>query len=371
MPYVLHHHFEPDMAPRALKPRDMGNGVVDHYDLGYVQNAIVLQVLAEFTQVDDAQAAVHDSRLVFPEPVFPMGPNCRVNPGNPLQLLASANGHVCYENGKITVKTQVSIDSDIDFHTGNILFVGDLSLEKNVRSGFEIQARTIRAHGVVEGATLKADKSIVCHGGIKGGKRAVVTAGANIRAAFCENAELAAQENILIDGSCLHSQIYVGKQCAIKGRLQGGHVRGASIVYVGEVLGGGSGTITTISLGYDPFLIRQAEALDASLLETKERLQYYKSHMERCEDLYKEFAPRFEKAEKKRRIFEKRREELWQRITASETLATAKVVVPGEVRPGVEISIGMVSFRVNDFLQDVAFSLADDEIRITSPALIK
>ena len=88
--YYLRHYFNPDFDYLNLKPGG-DNGASDVYSLGYVQNVIAGQVLAELVPLDNAEAG-YDRRFVLDKPVFPMptpftGPTCIFLTFHPGQIL--------------------------------------------------------------------------------------------------------------------------------------------------------------------------------------------------------------------------------------------------------------------------------------------
>ncbi len=368
MPYYLHLFFDPDHDSSRLKPAEREDGSVDHYELGYVQNVIMNQVIAELREISEKEAAGLDSRFVLAESTIPGGSNTAVNPHNPLQLIAKTNGYACFENGRVAVKNVLVVTTDVSFHTGNILFVGDLVVEKNVLGGFKIQARNILVKGHIGGAEVTAQESIAAESGVKGERQALISAGKNLRIPFCEHAKLLAKENILIGGVCLHSELYVGKQLAVKGKLIGGSVYCRSIAYVQEQLGG-SGNSTTLTLGYDPFLLRKSELLDDQIEELEDELDTMKSRIEKFNSLETEIRPKILAAEKKRLALLSQKLRIWDLIKERESLRNCGLVVPGTVMPGVTISIGEASRTVNEPLENVRFTLRGDKIHISSPAM--
>jgi uncharacterized protein (DUF342 family) len=50
-------------------------------------------------------------------------------------------------------------------------------------------------------------------------------------------------------------------------------------------------------------------------------------------------------------------------------LERCRVIVPGSVKPGVEVSIGPAYLKVNDFLENVRFYYENREVKIASPAI--
>ncbi len=369
MPLYLQHHFDPDHDLSRLAPQERDDGSVDHRDLGYVQNVVLDQVIAEIKELSEAQTQGLDKRFILQQAAFPAGKNTAPNPNNPAQLLAKVNGYACYEKGLITVKKVLLVPTDISFHTGNILFVGDLVVERNIRSGFSVQARNILVKGHIGGATVSALESIVAESGVKGERSAVITAGKSIRVPFCEHAVLLAKENLLINGSCMHSDLYAGGQIAVKGRLVGGDVYGRGLVYVQDQLGGGPNTLTRVVLGHDPFLLRKIMEIDDMIEEQHEDISEMKDRIARFAGLEKELTPKILAAEKKLQALLGQKSRLWEAVHKRETTGACGLVVPGEVRPGVYVSIGEATLEVREPLNNVRFTLQSGEVRSSSPAM--
>lgn len=368
MPSYLVHHFDPDFDFTHLTPHEDSSGKVDHYNLGYVQNVVHGQIIAERVTLDNAQQAGHDLQFVREGNTFPVGPNTRIDPDNPDHLLADANGYVFYYDGKITVKKLLNVRRDIDFHTGNIVFVSDLRVHGSIRTGFEAHARNILVKGTVEGARIKALGNIVTENGVKGGKQAVLEAKEHMRVPFCENATLKARGNILIDGSCMHTDITVGGNLAIKGRLHGGKVFANNIVYVEDQIGGGISTTTSIIMGYDPFLLRNAMQAADAIARLQVELERLEAICAKDRFYMDEYGPQMELVEKKLNAQHRKRTALWNRLYQSDRSKNCRIVVPGSIRPGVEISMGGAYTKINDFMENVVITVKDREIVFNTPA---
>lgn len=369
MPYVLTFHFDPDFEKRRLRPKNRDDGTVDQFDLGYVQNVAQGQTLAEWEPLHqdrplDASAIVSDSTA------FPCGEGCRVDPDNPLRLLASVNGHVAFIDGRITVRETLAIGCDIDFHTGNIVAVGDVLIGGDVRAGFAVMGRNVTVTGLVESARIRAMGNVTCHGGIQGGNRTTLRAGKSLRAKYCENAVLHAAQNILIDGSSMHCRLFAGQKLAVKGRLVGGEVYCGEAVYVGEQLGGGGQSQTRLLLGYDPERIHKDQHIKASIRQTLSDIQACRMNLGRGEttaekcDALDQHLHRLE-------TFRKQLRKLWDNTAAMRRFSTCRVIVPGRIGANVEISIGEANFHVPENTRDAVLRYQDGEILMEHPALRK
>ncbi len=370
MPYYLKHYFDPYFDFCNIRPRENKSGRVDHYNMGYVQNVVAGQPIAEWEEINEEEAKDRDPSFVSETPEFHPGPNTGINPQDSHQLVAAANGYVFYHEGRIAVKKVLNVRGDVDFHTGNIYFVGDMIVHGRVRSGFEIQAVNIRVHDIVEGGRIKAGKSLVLDSGIKGRGEAMAQAGENLRTAFCEKATLRACTKLIIDGVSMHSDLLSRNFILVKDRLIGGHVYSSKLVYVKRQLGGGMSTRTSLTLGYDSRILYEMDKVKSNLSSLRSSSERLERKSARGGEYTREYGPLVEKQNKKIGVLEKRLERLSSDLEKSLNLQ-AKVIVPGEIRPGVVIRIGTAELKIDDYMQDVRFYYHQGEIKYKSPAEVR
>ncbi|MFW5734968.1 MAG: FapA family protein [Oceanidesulfovibrio sp.] len=349
MPYYLRHHFDPDFDYTQLRPRERTDGGVDHYDLGYVQNVTRGQLLAEIVDMENIEHE-YDKRFILNEPVFPAGVNTMVDPENGRRLLAEVNGYVFRANGLIHVHDLLNVRRDVDFHTGNITFPGDIIVHGAVRSGFCLKARNIKVLDIIEGSDIRAGGSLLAQGGIKGQKKASLIAHKDMRAAFCENAQLTAGRNIRVDGAAMHCQLAAGENILVEDRLQGGRSIVGKKLLVRRLLGGGTGTTTSIILGQDPKHVIGLEMIKEELLDIEDRLEYYGEQITFGTAISHEYGAKIEQAQRRKHLLEKRQDELVEVIENPPLNPEAhQVIVEGEIRPGVTVSLGKDVLVIDDY----------------------
>lgn len=365
MAHFLKHYFDPDFNHLDVKAKALQGGRVDHLNRDYVHNVVSGELLAEWTEVPDPSADGYDPRFVFQAKSFPAGPNTLIDPHNPDRLLAAVNGYVYYNADKnIAVNTLLNVRRDVDYATGNISFVGDVVVHGGVRSGFSVKGRNILVKGPVEGAVLEAGGSIQVEAGVKGDNQAKIRAKGSVKLGFCENALVSAEKNILVQGSSMHCKLFAGNALAVKERLIGGEAVCRRMVHVQEQLGGGLNTITNIVLGYDPQLLKNISDLKARMATLKNELSRLSTQVarkapgavERTADL-----------ERKHALYQKQLK-VWSNQLLEEDLSACAVIAPGEVRSGVEISIGSLYHSITDVLRDVRIQWKDRQISVASPA---
>lgn len=364
MPYFLKHHFDPDLDHDNLKPEEQDDGSVDHYELNYVQNVEAGAVIAQWVDLDSETLSKADPRFVFEEKKFPAGKGTGIKRKHPNRLYAAINGCVCYQDDKIVVKGSLNVPRDIDFRTGNVNFIGNLSISGSIRSGFSVQGRDVTVHGQVEGAHVEALRDLNCRGGIKGSKSAFLEAGQSMKIAFCEYATLKASDDILVKGTLMHSNVYAGHRLAVGGRLTGGRICCHEYVYVGEQLGGGLDTDTSLVLGYDPTLLFADEEYNRRIKKLHESLSSYEKALSKRDEPKEVIGPKLEAARKELELIKMLKVKLWEGIEGTGQIDDCKILVPGVVKPGVEISIGSAFLKVNDFLEDVYFYHENGEVKV-------
>ncbi|GAU07972.1 FapA family protein [Desulfoplanes formicivorans] len=363
MPYFLNHHFDPDFDHQKLSPKVLEGGSVDHRKLGYVQNVLKGDVLANWMEIPPHEVTKYDPRFIYEHKAFPMGRNCLVDPESPDILRAGADGYVFYLDGTINVKKVLNVRGDVDYHTGDIRFVSDIIIHGSVRSGFRVRAENIRVHGNVNGATILANRALQVDGGIKGAGKADIRAKRMFKARFCENAFVRSGRDMLIDGTCYHSDLLAVQRLVIKGRLQGGCVACSGTVFVQERIGCGMGGRTQLMLGCNPVLLWRARKLDAEIASLK-NWGDQKKPMEIADSRF--FRDRESMARRLEYLLVRQR-------TIREALdvsfnPSSRLVVPGEVLPGVDIRMGPDHFRVEEPLRNVCFFFRDNALCHASPA---
>lgn len=364
MPYLLKHHFDPDLDHDNLKPEEQDDGSVNHHELNYVQNVEAGAVIAQWVELDESTLAKADPRFVYDEMNFPAGRGTGIKRQHPDMLYAAVDGRVCYKDNKIVVLKSLILPDDVDFRTGNINFIGNLTIGGSIRSGFTVQGRDVTVSGQVEGARVEALRDLNCRGGIKGSKSAFLESGQSIKVAFCEYATLKAANDIMVKGALMHSNVYAGRRLAVGGRLTGGDIYCHEYLYVGEQLGGGLDTDTSIVLGYDPALLHADEDYNRRIKSLHDAISSYEKILNKGDDSDEEIGPKLKAAEKELELIKLLKVKLWEGIQGTEHIHECKVLVPGVVKPGVEISIGSAYLKVDDFLEDVYFYYDNDEVKI-------
>lgn len=372
MPYFLKHYFDPYYDYLDPTPKVDADGHADNFSLGYVHNVVRGQVLAElipFEEDSPPPGALDDPNMVLKEPVLPAGDNTVVDPDNPLRLLSALNGYVYYNLGCIHAKRILNMRQGINFHTGNIVFVGDVAVHDVVKSGFELRAAgNVIVRELIEGAFIRAAGGILGEKGFRGSDMGRLISSKDMRLAFAENGKIRTGGKLIVDGSCLHCNVYCN-DAVIRGRLHGGKACVKNILYVTQRLGNEGATPTEIVMGQDPIIYRKIKKTEDEVQRLTALQEKYQALAAKTEHLAAKYMPLQERIEAKLRVAVRMLHYYKTEADEHANFARCRVIVPGVIMPGVRISIGDATFWAEQSYSDVSFYLEGDRVAMHSPAV--
>lgn len=262
-------HFD---VKKESKPTILEDGRVDFRELNLIESVLQGQKLCTLispTQgIPGKTVSGTDIPSVDGKPaVLPKGRNVSVSPDG-LSLLANISGQVSYLDGKINIFSTHEVTADVDNSTGNINFVGNVSVRGNVLSGFVVEAGgNVEVWGVVEGAVIKAGGDIILRRGMMGMGKGVLISGGDIIARYIENSTVAAKNNIKSE-AIMHSNIKCGNKLELtgkKGLLVGGSCKVGKEI-VAKVIGSHLATVTDIEVGVDPTIRERYKAVKEEIV---------------------------------------------------------------------------------------------------------
>lgn len=357
-----------DLFPRTreyqIKPDE--NNRVDYTALDIVHNVeeggIICKIFPPTPgktgrTVQDKEIPARDGRPA----AVPMGRHTQVTESGDA-LVASITGHVEFSGRSFQVKPLLEIPGNVDFSTGNVDFLGDVTIHGDIRSGFTVRAvGNIKVGGVVEACTVEAGGDLLVAGGVQGDNQAVIRAQRNIFAKYLENASAYAKDSIQTD--CLiNCNIYCDGEVQVRtGRMTiiGGSVRAAHVVSAGTIGSRVEGR-TDIILGGQP-----CGEFDHDILI--QEIQEMEREMEKLER-QPDSPNKLSRISKTRMLLLVNRKKLEQ-IEKDRALLEADLDDPGVRRlecgtiyPGTVLSIGDVTYRFDNKTLQCTATLEDGEI---------
>lgn len=186
------------------------------------------------------------------------------------EIVTLREGRLIRKGNRLRIDSTVVIAGNVDFSTGNVVFPGNVVIEKGVRDCFSVRAKGgIHVRDLVDAATLEADGSISLEQGIAAREKGSVRAGKDLSAKYMTNVRATAGRDAQIAKELNNCELLVGRRlrapnCSV---IRGRVVTGMACE-LGE-LGCESGGETHLELGECPPL----SAVVTRLSELHEQLQ--------------------------------------------------------------------------------------------------
>ena len=164
-------------------------------------------------------------------------------------IIALRTGKLIHKNNSLRLDNTITITGNVDFSTSNVVFPGNVIIERGVRDCFKVEAKgDITVRDLVDAATLIADGSITLEQGIAAREKGTVTAGRDLAAKYMTNVRATAARDARIIKELNNCELHVGRRltaptcCVVRG-----HITTAMECELGELgCEGGGTTIVTI-----------------------------------------------------------------------------------------------------------------------------
>lgn len=258
------------------KPTMLANGKVDFKSLNIVHIAKKGDVLAEKTNPTEGNAGTTvTGKIIKQKPGkavnFKIGKNVSVSEDG-LQIRSEVDGTIKLEDDKISVIEILEIRGDVGVKTGNIFFVGKVTVFGNVTTGYEIECEELEINGLVESAKIKTTGDINISIGVQGNDAAEIDCGGNLKAQLLNNCHLKVKGDINCD-TIMHSVVICDgeiKAAGRKGLIVGGDISARRAIKA-NVIGSEMGTTTSLKLGLDSHLLDEFKEVNDQLKEAKDQ----------------------------------------------------------------------------------------------------
>ncbi len=360
-------------------------GRVDFLQRDLVENVVQGQVLAELVPAQRGQEGRDLFNRLMPakngNPV-----TMRPGPGTMLsddgkRLLAEKNGQVLYRGGILSVHDMFTINGDVGIGTGNITFLGSITVTGNIDDNMHVKAAGgIEVAGTIQKAFVEAEGDIIVRQGIIGRDDAQVesTAG-SVYGKFLQNAVCMAENDVVMGENIMHSRVYAGGNVVCNGKraqLVGGEIICGGVVRV-KSLGAMAATPTHVMAGVNPRAMKQMKQIAQIEKQLREKIAQAEINLKTLQQ-QKAAAPdafsdaKEEQLVKTNAFKDKLEERLREALSEKENIETfmkdansaGAVHVEKTVFPGVTIEINGATFSVQDEYNNVTFIEEQGRINI-------
>ena len=304
---------------------------------------------------------------------IPQGKNTEVRNDN--ELYATIDGQIVDSTRKIDIDPHLAINSSVGAGTGNINFVGGVSIRGNVEAGFMVKATgDIEIGGMVNGAVVEG-RNITIKGGINGQNKGHIKATENVQALFAENAVVEAGRDIILTDVALHSQLRAGNMVFVeekRGMITGGSIAASEEIRC-KMAGNAAAVVTKMSVGIDPTIQQRYQEICRECKEERGRLKQITQMLntlgkidvsrlpqQRIDQINALTRSQFPLAGKIKRA----EKEIQALEEAMNRMKEGKIRVADTVYPGVRISINSVIMNVQSSIRRCLLTVKDERIDI-------
>ncbi len=366
------------------KPRITEEGRADYYSIHLFENVDEKQTLARIMPSTDGTPGTDVYGMAIAAPPgnaaeLAVGKNVMTLPEDPTTIISEKSGHVYLRDGNLLVEEVLNIETDVDFHTGDVDFVGDILIAGDVKSGFTVKAAgSVSVGGTVEDAVIEAGESVIVHSGFIGKGKGRIKAGGDVVVKHVRNQTVMARNNIMIDGEALDSNLFAGNEMFVE--IKKSWIVGGTAVARNKIqayaIGNSSHVPTEVAAGIDLFVKKILEELEKEIADLENELNIIAMNEKR---LTEQNLTKGELADEQRLInrqLKRLRQEHEKKIqqlqkyekhykkTLFDTKGTVGVI--DTIYPGVTVKIGNRKHFIKSAIKRCLFYVHEDVIRSRS-----
>ncbi|MCM1164454.1 MAG: FapA family protein [Lachnospiraceae bacterium] len=256
-----------------LAPVENEQGVVDYKNLGLVRNITAGTPIAAITLPTEGEPGKDImGRTVMQKKGVPAKVNVGagtslINDGK--EIIAAVDGNLVYKNGAFYVDETLVVNGDVDVSSGNIDFIGAVTIKGSVFEGFRVTSkRDININGSVNGAELSADGNI----NIKiGSINSQIDCKGDVKLGFCENTKIRAEGNVE-SASFVGGEVFADKKIIASGKgvIMGGKYTALDGIEA-SVIGSDKYAKTLLTLGNNAVLSEERDKLEKLNAELEDK----------------------------------------------------------------------------------------------------
>ncbi|MCD5322710.1 MULTISPECIES: DUF342 domain-containing protein [Pontibacillus] len=192
------------------------------------------------------------------------------------RMYATSDGQISVGDRSVHVYPLYEVPGDVTMRTGNIDFVGSVSIRGNVPTGYSIKATgDVTITGLLEGSSVEAGGSVYISEGIAGHGKGWVQAGTDVKCGYINQGKIEASRDVFVENSIIHSEVVARKHIYCqKGNIIGGALSSGSSIEAKDV-GNKMNTPTSIYVGSNKKLIELQQELEqeqVGLMDTLHKL---------------------------------------------------------------------------------------------------
>jgi uncharacterized protein (DUF342 family) len=169
------------------------------------------------------------------------------------RVVATKDGRFELWKNNFWVHEVFEVTGDVDYHTGNIQFPGDIIIHGRVNDGFKVEAEgSIVCMETLDASEVICKRNLEVYRGIIGRQKGKISVGGTIHTKYIENCYVEADDSIFVETGILHSIVRTQNTLELlpKSIIAGGKIYAQNGIKAGQ-LGTKIGIKTEIYCGID------------------------------------------------------------------------------------------------------------------------
>ena len=273
----------------------------------------------------------------------------KIEPGENVQLLAEGKTFVAQCDGEpklegttLSVDPVLTINSEVDFATGNVCYSGDIIIKGDIKDLFEVRTGgNITVEGTIESAQVECAGSLTIQRGVCGKNKGKLQVQKDLSVKFLSNVSAWIQGNALVESEIVN----VNLNCRGQVVLQNGAIHGGQVTAAGNIetpiIGSPASVRTVIKAAMDPYLEREINELNAERAQLADKIVFLMPHAKKLlqisqgqlNDKLKKMTANISKSNQQIKEIDQKLESLHQEIaeTCNGIIIVHKTIYPGSV----------------------------------------
>lgn len=232
------------------------SGRVDYHQVKTVQTVTMGDIVAEKIMRTSGENGVDVHGRIIPavpgvDRPIKLGKNVKWDEES-LNVIATDSGKPTLINNILNVLPIHEIHGDVNFHTGNICFDGDIIIHGNVENGFKVEAGgDIVIIGYVEAAEVTAGGKLSVKGRVFGNDKGKLICDGDFYAKEVEHTTVVCKGTVMVHEAIMHSHVFADKKVVVeygKGWIVGGSIHAGEEISA-RVIGSRLNTVTDLEIG--------------------------------------------------------------------------------------------------------------------------
>ena len=273
-----------------------------------------------------------------------------------IYIFSEINGQLVEEKKTLHVRDSLHIKGGVDYHTGNIIFPGDVLIDGHVSDGFKIYSGgsvTIKQTFDVTEVITKTDLKVA--GGIIGRGRALVKVGGELKTKFIENCRVACRKAVIVETEIINSSVYTMEKIEMneKGMILGSEIYAVRGIHTGGI-GKKTGKASKIHCGVDFTAQQEQEKYNSQLRIIAAKMNTIRELLNQEDKERKKLEEALVQLEEQQSQITAKVSAVFARLYSDEN---AVVEVLGEIAPGTLVEICKIALFVTEPLKGIRIRL--------------